>query len=112
MAHRRNVNRNNRRSNYAARGSSQRPDPPRQVAGKVKSIEALEMLKYRVGPAVKDSNLLSWKLKLSTYCLTTFGQVALFIDAGAYPEIPEIEAPTPDQLTRNADPYEFTRRAH
>ena len=114
MAHRRNnVNRNNRRSNTAARGSSQRSDPQRHVPGKVKSIEALEMLKYRVGPAVKDSNLLNWKLKLSTYCLTTFGQVALFIDTGAYPEIPEIEAPTPaDQLTRNADPYEFTRRAH
>jgi len=97
--------------NNAARGPTQRLDPPRQPAGKVKSVEALEMLKYRVGAAVKDSNLLSWKLKLGTYCLTTFGQIAMFIETGAYPEIQEIEPPMPDQLTRNADPYEFTRRA-
>jgi len=51
------------------------------------------MSKYRVGPAVKYSNLLSWKLKLRTYCLTTFGQSALFNDTGEYPEIPEIDAP-------------------
>ena len=81
-------------------------------AGKVKSIEALEMLKYKVGAAVKDSNRLSWKLKLGTYCLTTFGQIAMFIGTGVYPEIPEIEPPMPDQLTRNSNPYEFTRQAH
>ena len=107
-----NVNRNSRGRNNAARGSTHRLDAHRQAAGKIKSIEALEMLKYRVGPAVKDSNLLSWKLKLGTYCLTTFGQVAIFIETGAYPEIPEVEAPTPDLLTKNADPYEFTRRVH
>jgi len=112
MERRRNVNRNNRGRHNAGRGSSQRSDSHRPATGKVKSIEALEMLKYRVGPAVKDSNLLSWKLKLGTYCLTTFGQVAMFIETGAYPELPEIEAPPADQLTRNADPYEFTRRAH
>ena len=49
---------NNRGRNNTGRGLPHRTDPQRQVTGKVKSIEALEMLKYRVGPAVKDSNLL------------------------------------------------------
>jgi len=54
----RNSNRNNRGRNNARRRLPQRTYPQSQVTGKVNSIEALEMLKYRVGPAVKDSNLL------------------------------------------------------